>query len=283
MIRFYNVNGAVTPVENAVLHVSDLSILRGYGIFDFFVAVRGQPLFWNDYAARFYRSAALSGMEVPCTQTQLKERVLELLTVNEMTDAGVRLVLTGGYSADAYTPPGQPNLLILLHTLPSIWHRNASGIRVLLYDYQRELPQAKTTHYATGIRMIPRIEAAGAQDLVYHDGEWLRESTRSNFFLINSEGTIVTPGEAILEGVTRKHVLSVARANGIPVEIRDVRVSEIAKAAEAFFTSSTKGVIPVSHIDGNQTGTGHYPICHRLQELFLESVETYLQREAGNN
>jgi D-alanine transaminase/branched-chain amino acid aminotransferase len=279
MIRFHDVNGSITPVENAVLHVSDLSILRGYGVFDFFVALRGIPLFWEDYAARFYNSAALSGLEVPCTPDVLYNRVTGLLRANEISDAGVRLVLTGGYSDNAYTPSGPGNLLILLHPLPqNIWETASAGIRVLLFDYQRELPEAKTIQYATGIRLWPRVLAAGANDLVYHHNGWIRESARSNFLLIDRKGTILSPGQDILHGVTRKHVVEAARACGIPVEIREVHVGEIADAAEAFFTSSTKGVMPVSHIDGKPVGSGDFPICHRLQTLFLERVHNYVSQ-----
>lgn len=270
MIRFYMVNGVATPVEQAVLHVSDLSILRGYGIFDFFLARRGSPLFWEDYAARFYRSADLAGLDVPVPPDVLKSQVEELLRLNEVSDAGVRFVLTGGYSPDSYTPD-TPNLVVMLHELPAnTWEVSATGIKVILVDYQREFPEVKHINYAMGIRLLPAVKAAGANDLVYHADGWIRESARSNFYLVSKAGAIVTPAERILWGVTRKHVLALARENGIPVEERDVHVDEIAEASEAFFTSSTKGVMPVVQVDDMILGDGRPgPMARRLQEMFL--------------
>lgn len=282
MIKFYLINGVPTPVESAVLHVSDLSILRGYGIFDFFLAREGHPLFWEDYAARFYRSAQLAGLEVPVPEPALKAQVHELLRINELPDAGVRFVLTGGYSPDAYTP-AVPNLLLMLHELPAnVWETSATGIKVITRDFQRDFPEVKHINYVMGIRMLPAVKAAGAQDLVYHHGGWIRESARSNFYLVNREGAIVTPDTQILEGVTRKQIITLAREHGIPVEIREVHIQEIAEAAEAFFTSSTKGVMPVCQVDDAPVGAGvPGPVAMRLQALFLAHVRAYLdaQRE----
>lgn len=277
MIKYYLINGVPTPVENAVLHVSDLSILRGYGIFDFFLAREGQPLFWEDYAARFYRSARLTGLEVPFSEPDLKAQVYELLKINQKEDAGVRFVLTGGYSVDGYTP-GAPNLLLLLHDLPAnVWEMSPTGIKVITHDFQRDFPEVKHINYVMGIRMLPAIQAARAQDLVYHQGGWIRESARSNFYLVTRQGVIVTPEAQILEGVTRKKILELARQNNLPVEEREVHLDEIADASEAFFTSSTKGVMPVCQVDEHRIGAGMPgPVALRLQTLFLEKVRAYL-------
>ncbi len=186
-------------------------------------------------------------------------------------------MLTGGYSPDAYTP-GMPNLILLLHELPAnVWETSPTGIKVITHDFQRDFPEVKHINYVMGIRMLPAVKAAHAQDLVYHSGGWIRESARSNFYLVTEQGVIVTPKDEILGGVTRKHVLALARQHGIPVEERAVHVDEIAGAVEAFFTSSTKGVMPVCQVDDHRIGGGiPGPVALRLQALFLEKVRAYL-------
>ena len=84
MIKYYNINGQQTPVENAYLHVSDLSILRGYGIFDYFLAREGHPLFLDDYLNRFYRSAAELYLEIPFDKATLRQHIYDLLAANEV-------------------------------------------------------------------------------------------------------------------------------------------------------------------------------------------------------
>jgi branched-chain amino acid aminotransferase len=277
MITHYLLNGQPVPVEAAQLHVSDLSILRGFGIFDYFMTRHGHPLFWEDYVARFERSAQLSGLYLPYSAAQLREQVYQLLDLNHATDVGVRFVLTGGYSDDGYTPPAQGNMIVMAHELPpNVWEVAPEGMKIISYDYQRDLPYAKTINYGMGIRLLGRVEAAGAKDLVYHDGGWVRESARSNFGIITRDGTLVTPSEAILHGVTRKHILQLARAEGIAVEERDLHMDEIMEASEAFFTSTTKGILSVSQVDDHVIRREAGPIVRLLQALFVAHVEIYL-------
>lgn len=278
MIKYYNINGQQTPVENAYLHVSDLSILRGYGIFDYFLAREGHPLFLDDYLNRFYRSAAELYLEIPFDKATLRQHIYALLAVNEAQEAGIRLVLTGGYSPDGYTPVS-PNLLIMMYELPaSAWEFSAQGIKIITHPFQRELPEVKTINYSTGIRMLKTIKERGASDLIYVDkGEWIRESARSNFFLVLNDDRIVTADEKILWGITRRQVIDAAREAGYTVEERPIHVSELAEAREAFFTSTIKGVMAIGQIDELVLGDGNIgKVTKVLQDLFVEKVKGYL-------
>ena len=278
MIKYYNINGQQTPVENAYLHVSDLSILRGYGIFDYFLAREGHPLFLDDYLNRFYRSAAELYLEIPFDKATLRQHIYDLLAANEVQEAGIRLVLTGGYSPDGYTPVS-PNLLIMMYDLPaSAWEFSAQGIKIITHPFQRELPEVKTINYSTGIRMLKTIKERGASDLIYVDkGEWIRESARSNFFLVLNDDRIVTADEKILWGITRRQVIDAAREAGYTVEERPIHLSELAEAKEAFFTSTIKGVMAIGQIDELVLGDGNIgKVTKVLQDLFVEKVKGYL-------
>jgi branched-chain amino acid aminotransferase len=277
MITHYCINGVQVPVGEAMLHVSDLSILRGHGVFDYFMTRHGHPLFWEDYCGRFERSATMAGLQLQFTADQLLQQVYDLMHTNNATDVGVRFVLTGGYSEDSFTPPTHGNMIIMLHELPSnVWEVAPEGLKIISFDFQRDLPYAKTINYGMGIRLMPLVHAAGAKDLLYHDGGWVRESARSNFGIITFDGKLVTSSEAILHGVTRKHILAVAREAGIVVEERDYHMDEIKTASEAFFTSTTKGILSVSQVDDHLIRREPGPVVQRLQALFIERVEHYL-------
>ena len=278
MIKYYNINGQQTPVENAYLHVSDLSILRGYGIFDYFLARDGHPLFLDDYLNRFYRSAQELYLEIPFDKATLRQHIYALLAANEVQEAGIRLVLTGGYSPDGYTPVS-PNLLIMMYDLPaSAWEFSAHGIKIITHPFQRELPEVKTINYSTGIRMLKTVKERGASDLIYVDGgEWIRESARSNFFLVLKDDRIITADEKILWGITRRQVIDAAREAGYVVEERPIHLSELAEAKEAFFTSTIKGVMAIGQIDELVLGDGNIGnVTKVLQDLFVERVKGYL-------
>ena len=95
--------------EEALLHVSDLSIQRGYAVFDFFRTVQAVPLFPDDHLHRFYQSAAAMHLQVDKTKTELSAVIHELIRRSSIAEAGIRIMLTGGFSADSYHPTTTPN------------------------------------------------------------------------------------------------------------------------------------------------------------------------------
>ena len=82
--QYVYVNEQLLPLDKAVLHVSDLAIQRGYGIFDFFKIQEGHPYFLDDYLHRFYRSAGLMYLEVPHQQEVLKSMIYTLIEKNNL-------------------------------------------------------------------------------------------------------------------------------------------------------------------------------------------------------
>ncbi len=245
----------ILPLDSAYLHVSDLAIQRGYGIFDFFKTHQGQPLFLNDYLTRFYASALLMGLEVPLSEEELTSVLTRLIQMNGLTDSGVKMILTGGYSENGYNP-GPPNLIILEQplTLPSE-AQLATGIKVITHEYVRELAAAKTINYSMGIRLIQQVKAKAADDVLYHQQGVVSEFPRSNFFLVTKDNILRTPAQEILKGVTRKNVLELA-AKKYKVEEGTVTLEDIARAKEAFMTSTTKRVLPIVAVDGQPIGDG---------------------------
>jgi branched-subunit amino acid aminotransferase/4-amino-4-deoxychorismate lyase len=112
---------------------------------------------------------------------------------------------------------------------------------------------------------------------LYHDGRLVSESARSNFFIITAEGVLVTPSDQVLHGVTRKHILALAQQAGIRAEERDLALSELPTAAEAFLTSTIKGVLPVVQIDDIRIGDGRPgPVSRGLRELWQNHVADYI-------
>lgn len=278
----YVINGQLTDADQAVLGVRDLALLRGYGIFDYFLFDRYQPLFLEDYLRRFYRSAQLMHLEVPVAAEELESQILDLIRTNEFVRGGLRLVLTGGYSTDGYTPEAG-NLMIMQYPWPEHPPQcYTQGVRLLTHRYQREVPEVKTLNYMTGIRMLPKLRKAGAKELLYFQDDRITESTRSNFFVVMKDGTLVTPGEDILLGITRQEILALAQPL-TRVEVRDLHLHELANIEEAFLTGSTKKVMPVVQINGLQIGTGRPgPFTREMMQAFAQHCTRYAE-EGGRS
>ena len=280
-IKFYNINGENVPAATATLGVTDLAILRGHGVFDYFQVRRGIPLFIDYYVNRFENSANAIALPLPISKEELKQRIQNLIDLNTLKEGAIRLVLTGGYPTDGYTPI-EPNLLILQHHLPSYPETHyTEGVKIITHDYTRDTPEAKTINYVEGIKLISRLKEAGALEPLYHDGTHITETTRSNCFIVTPEGKVVTPGEGSLKGITRRNVVDLAKAN-YDFEERPVTLSEVLNAKEVFLTSSTKGVMPVSQVDGTLIGNRKVgDISKHLSQLLTELTNKYLDNRVN--
>jgi len=242
------VNGELVPEEKAALLIGDLAIQRGYGIFDFFKVVDFVPVFLNEHIDRFYYSAEEMRLKVAYSKTELKKIISELLERNNVSDTGVRITLTGGYSQDGYQL-STPNLIISLrYFTPPPKNELAKSIKLITYEHQRQLPHVKTIDYLMAIWLQPIVRQHKADDILYHQNEIVTECPRSNFFIVTNNNKIITPSKNILKGVIRNKLIDAARSK-YPVEERELSIAEIKCAREAFITSTTKNILPIQQID----------------------------------
>ena len=275
MTKYYFLNGETLPAAGTKLHVSDLGILRGYGIFDFFRTSQGKPLFIEDYLVRFLNSAAGFNFSHPYDGASIINEVDKLLELNSFAESGIKLLMTGGYSENGFDP-GPPNFIIIVDEFfepDSAYFVN--GVKLITHRHVREFPHIKSTNYLTALMLAPKCRESGAIDVLYHDGEIISEVTRSNFFMVK-DGKVITPGEKVLKGITRGKTLELAKAH-YQVEEREVKLDEIYTADEAFITSSTKRIMSVVNIDGSMIGNGlPGKVTKHLEGLFLELEKDYI-------
>lgn len=261
------INGAIVPENEAKVLISDLSIQRGYGIFDYFRTRAGQPVFLEDHLDRFYHSASVMRLTPELDRERLQHLLGELIEINGAPDAGVRITLTGGYSENGYSL-ARPNLLITLapyHYDPASFDK---GIQLVTHDFQRQLPEVKTIDYLQAIYLQPYIREHQADDVLYHQNGSVRECPRANFWAVTENGTLITPAERVLKGVTRKKILAM---EDLRPQEASLPMSALVNAREAFITSTTKIVTPVLQIDGRPVGTGKPgPVAREIFNRLLE-------------
>ncbi len=276
MIKYYSINGELVPKAQASLGVTDLAIQRGYGLFDYFVVKKGQPVFFEDYLDRVEQSAKWLHLALPVTREVLREQVMRLIRANGEQEAGIKIILTGGYADDGYSP--EKSNLVILEMPPPTYPASKFelGVKLMLYEHHRTFPSTKSINYIVGIYLLPQQRAAGAEDVLFHSGGHIYETTRANFFIVTQDGIIVTAGEGILHGVTRKKLLEVA-SHHYAIEERRPTLAELTTAKEAFITSSTRLLMPVVQVDDVTIGSGKPgPVAQHLLALMKEEVERYL-------
>ncbi len=275
MIAF--VNNEFIEDDKASLKLNDLAIQRGYGVFDFFRTKNSIPLFIEDYLDRFYNSISLLNLEPLHSQGEIKSLIKELIQKNKLPESGIKLLLTGGYSADNYQP-ATPNLVLTQHAVQiTTPEKFSQPLKVISYEHQRELPQVKSINYLTGVWLQSKVKAALADDVLYHRDGMITEFPRSNIFIVTKEHKLVTPAENILAGITRKKLLALA-ASHVAVEKRPVHLDEVKNAAEVFMTSTTKRLLPIKQVDDTLIGNGAPgPVSSLLSDAFIKMENEYIE------
>lgn len=267
-------NGTIAPVDQLAVGVTDLSLLRGYGLFDYFLTYNGRPFQWDWYWERFQNSAMRMHLRLPISKEETYALLMDLIERGGGSEVAFRFVMTGGYSADSISIE-RPNLLILtedIHPVPAIQYEQ--GIRVILDDYVREMAEVKSTDYKRVILMAEAIRSARASDLLYHKNGEISELSRSNFFIVKGD-RLITPDRHILHGITRRTIIQLAQTD-FQVEERPVLLSDLYDVEEAFTTSSTKRVLPITQIDDLTIGDGRVgPKAKFLLERFDELVKNW--------
>ncbi|MCB0657991.1 MAG: aminotransferase class IV family protein [Saprospiraceae bacterium] len=274
MINYHFLNGKIVSETSACLPLSDLGIGRGYGIFDYFQVKQGVPLYLDEHLERMQNSCRTMRLPLVYSLEEFKIFILELIQINRLTEAGMKIIVTGG-TGQGFSLEN-PNVAI--QVLPfgqakKEWMER--GAPLISHEYQRPVPHAKTTNYMMAVYLQNKVDQAGAVEPLYYTRTSVRESSRANVFAVFGK-KLVTPAHEILTGITRKHTIAWAK-NHVELEIRDITLEELVTADEVFLTGTMKMGLPITQIDGDRIGAGvPGPMTKTVQQMLLNYEEQYI-------
>lgn len=276
-MNIYSIDGQFIEAQQATIPVDDLSVLRGFGVFDFLRTYNGVPFHLEDHLLRLQRSARLIGLQLPHSPATLAEIVRETLARNSHRESNIRIVVTGGVSSDGITPGDDSRLLVMIgevKPMPGEWY--TEGAKVITCHVERFMPGAKSINYIPAILCQNEARNQQAIEAVYVDRDgYLLEATTSNLFALLGDTLVTPPCDRILPGITRQVVLQLAREE-FAVEERQLHKDEIRLLDEAFLTSSVKEVVPVVAMDSVGIGGGRPGNrTLRIMELFRKYTAAY--------
>lgn len=224
-----------------------------------------------DHFDRLENSAKLSGNPINLDYDQVRQDLRIALGHFLPDEARVRV------SIDLSSQIGDVYIAIEeLHT-PSL-DEYRFGVAVVTRKMHRVNPEAKATNF---ILEAEKVRHQFQKDkineiLMISDDGCVLEGLSSNFFGIQNE-TIVTAGDGILPGITRKMVVDIANQLGYTVVNRAIRLEELPKLSEAFITSASRAILPVTKINDQPVGTGQVgEITRALQIAFQQNLDASL-------
>jgi len=264
------VNGKFVDINSPTIIASDIGFLRGYGVYEGITSYNGKVFHLKDHYERLQKSAGFLNIPVQISFDELEVVLQKLIADNGFARTNFRLILTGGLSVEGIGFEKNTSTLAIIpqehHSLTADAYKK--GVSVMLDDFQREAAGYKTLNYIEAVRLQEKRKAKGAAEIIYHHNGKLLEASTSNVFIVKNN-VVITPKENILEGITRKIVLELARKAGYAVEERDVSMEEFFAADEVFITASFKEIVPVVKADDTIVGGGvPGPITKALTEEF---------------
>jgi len=257
MKNIYYIDGQFVNDDESVISARDLTVLRGFGIFDFLITYNKRPFFLKEHIQRLENSAKHIGMKLGHSNEEICAIVEETLKKNTHHDeSNVRIVYTGGVSSDGITPEGNGKLMVMVtprHILPEWWYTD--GAKIITNRMERFIPGAKSTNYLNAVFALNMAHDQDAIESIYVDqSNRILEGTTTNFFFFK-EGKLITSKEGILPGITRSVILKLA-GKEFDIEERDIDFSELESMEEVFLTASNKEVVPIVQIDDLTIGSG---------------------------
>ena len=271
----YYAHGQFVQEQDALISVNDLSVIRGYGVFDFLRTYNGVPFHLTKHLTRLQNSARLIGLDLPCSLEEITTIIHKGLSQSDHKEKNIRIVVTGGLTDDGITPGEAPQLLLMITATTSFPSRYyEEGAKLITSHVDRFMPGAKTINYIPAILCQKDAKAQGALEAIYVDRDgYLLEGTTSNLFVVRDGCLITPPCDRVLPGITRQVVLQRAK-DVVEVVQRPLHKDEIRLLDEVLITSSVKEVIPITVVDSVTIGNGSIgPISKQIMELFRQETE----------
>lgn len=275
-------DGTLVPWRQAKLHVLSYGLHYASAVFEGIRSYGGRIFKKDEHTQRLFRSAALLGMTIPFTPAAIHDAMDAVLSANGLKDCYIRPIVWRGSESLGIIARD-----LTIHVAIAAWEwgsyfspeKKAKGITLCMAPWARPAPHtALNEAKASGMYITCTLSEYAAQDKGFDDALMLdhagmvAEATAANIFMVKN-GVLLTPSPgSILQGITRKTVLDLAAARGIPAQERVIAPSELADMDEVFLTGTAVEITPVGQIEEKRYGVG--PVTRALMDDFRALTNT---------
>ncbi len=278
MPRTVYVNGEYFPEEQGKISIFDRGFLFADGVYEVTAVIHGRLIDYDPHMERLERSLQEVRMGWPCSKDDLKIMHSELIKRNKLDQGWVYMQMTRGAADRDFKFPKdvRPTLIAFTQEKNLIDNPDAvKGVKVITVPdirwARRDIKSVMLLAPALGKQAAH--EAGAFEAWMIEDG-MVTEGTSSNAYIVKN-GKVVTRGlsNRILAGCTRRSLFRLAKEHGVAIEERPFTAEEAYGADEAFLTSASNFVLPITEIDGHRIGGGQPgPVTRKLREIFLQEA-----------
>jgi branched-chain amino acid aminotransferase len=280
--KYIWLNGSFVPWNEAKIHVLTHALHYGTGVFEgirLYATKKGPAIFQLDkHLDRMYYGARCLDMNVPWSQAEFKEAILETVRRNEVTSSYIRPIFYYGFAELRVDPGGCP-----VDGAIAVWPWGAylgdEAINVIVSDVIRIHPKSTfadakiTGHYVNSMLAGFAVRKGNYQEALLLDFEGnIAEGPGENFFIVRGNTLITPPLYSILAGITRTSVFELARDLGYVVEEKKITLNDALQADECFFTGTAAEVTAIKSINDQPMKNQNGPVTARLRDEFRKIV-----------
>ncbi len=276
------INGKFVKKEDAKVSVFDHGLLYGDGAFEGIRAYQRLVFKLEEHIDRLYETAHTLMIQIPLTQKQMMQAIVDTLLENKLDDAYIRVIVTRGEGDLGLDPRkcfGRPNLIIITDKI-NLYSEELyeKGMAIITVPTPRNHPDAlnprlKSLNYLNNI--LAKIEAANsgfAEAIMLDSHGFVAECTGDNIFIVK-KGVLSTPSQGRLQGITRDAVMDLAEKSKNRVAERPITRHEVFNADECFLTGTAAEIIPVVSVDGRAIGDGKPgKFTRKMMQLFKDAT-----------
>lgn len=288
-------NNGLVPGEKALISVYDHGFLYGDGIYETLRAYRGVVFKIDDHIYRLFRSADMIGLKISKSRDAVRKAVYETIEANNHAEAVVRITVSRGAGPIGLDPDLCPlPTFVIMSKQFRPYPRNyyQKGVKIAIVDIRRNYdraisPKIKSLNFLNNV--LAKIEAKrrGAYEaLMLNYKGFIAEGTVSNVFFVR-DNILCTPAEdvGILDGITRRIILEVAKESAIETHEGRFRRKDLYNAQEVFISSTAMEVMPVAAVNEKVIRGTPGKISRILRRAYKKQVAVYTKKhqEAQKN
>ena len=273
------VRGQYVPIGDAAIPLTDWGFLRSDATYDVVTVWDGAFFRLDAHLERFLASCARLRLDPGCSPAGIAAVLEQCVRLSGLRNAYVEMIVTRGQPPWGSRDPRQTVNQFYAFAVPYVWIANAAqrerGLNLIVSGVQRIPassvdPRVKNYHWNDLTMGLLEALDAGGDTVVLTDGAGhVVEGPGFNVFCVDAQGTIVTPAQGMLEGITRRTVLEMAASLGLPLQARALPAGELSGAREVFLSTSGGGVLPVTRVDGRPVGDGAVgPVVRQLVQTY---------------
>ncbi len=251
-------------------------VYEGESIYEVIRMIKGNPVFFHDHMDRLETSVRIQQKDTLAEYKELRRDIINLVKTEKRKDINLKIVFNYNKESTNY-------LVYFIEPIYPTEEQYKKGVKGILFYAERKDPESKVINHKLRSSIYHKLILEGGYEaLLVNEENQITEGSRSNIFFLKGNLLTTAPDESILNGITRKHILEICRANKIKVRYMCVPVDSLQDYDAVFMTGTSPMVLQFFCI-GDIYFNVRVPLIQNLRSLYIEKAEESIKSFSAND